>query len=59
MANTSPKVNDRSFTLRVDAQFMRDVDDLRAMLTPIPSKADAIRYAVREMLRQSTTMAEK
>lgn len=52
MANTAPKVYERSFTLRVDDQFMREIDELRSMLDPIPSKADTLRYAVRETLRR-------
>ena len=52
MANTSPKLQDRSFTLRVDEQFMREIDELRSMLSPIPSKSDAVRFAVRQAVRQ-------
>lgn len=53
MANTAPKVYERSFTMRVDDHFMRDIDELRSMIDPIPSKSDTLRYAVREALRRA------
>lgn len=50
MANVTPKTHDRSFTLRVDDAFLDEIDQLRALIKPVPSKSDAVRLAVKEAL---------
>lgn len=52
MPNVSPKVQDRSFTLRADDAFFDALDELRSMLKPVPSKSDAVRMAVMEALER-------
>lgn len=52
MANTAPKVHDRNFAMRVDETFFDEIDEIRSMMQPIPSKSEAVRIAVRnELLR--------
>lgn len=46
MANVSPKTQDKSFTMRADAEFFDAVDELRSLMKPVPSKSDAVRIAV-------------
>ncbi len=52
MPNVSPKVQDRSFTLRVDDAFIDEIDQLRALIRPVPSKSDAVRIAVKAELER-------
>lgn len=60
MANTNPKVHDKSFTFRTDAEFLDALDELRSLLKPVPSKSDALRQAVfHELRRVRETVAKK
>lgn len=60
MANTNPKVHDRSFTFRTDAEFLDALDELRSLLKPVPSKSDALRQAVfHELQRVRSSVAKK
>lgn len=53
MANTKPKQFTSNFTMRVDDDFLRDVDDLRVAHTrPIVSRADYLRHLVAEAKRK-------
>jgi hypothetical protein len=46
MANVSPKQFNTAFTMRVDAEFMAALEELRALIRPVPSKAEIIRDLV-------------
>ena len=60
MANTAPKVHDKSFTFRTDDAFLDALDELRALMKPVPSKSDALRMAVfNELRRARETVAKK
>lgn len=46
MANTSPLKYKSAFTMRVDEDFLLDLDNLRAAERPILSRADYLRKLV-------------
>jgi hypothetical protein len=46
MPNTSPVRFDATMTLRMDAELVDAVEELRRAISPLPSKSDAIRKAV-------------
>lgn len=44
--NTKEKIQRHAFTMRVDDDFGDKVDRLRKLISPTPSKSDAVRMAV-------------
>lgn len=53
MANNKPKTQTSAFTMRVSEDFKESIDQLQKVITPTPSKADAIRIAVDFYLKHS------
>jgi hypothetical protein len=52
MPNVKPIKYATAMTIRIDGEFIEALDELRALLRPVPSKSDAIRRAVFEMLKR-------
>lgn len=53
MANTNPKTLTGAMTLRTDPAFVEAIEELRRLAPgPIPTKSDAIREAVFEVLER-------
>ncbi len=52
---------DRTFQMRVDTDWLKVLDDWRRQQVEIPSRAEAIRHAVRELVerRQAPTELAK
>jgi hypothetical protein len=50
MANVNPIKYRTAFTMRVDEEFLDALEQLRKLESPIPTKSDAIRAAVMEVL---------
>lgn len=48
MANTNPKRLTTAFTMRVDQDFLDELEKARALRRPIPTRADLIRELVKE-----------
>jgi len=66
MANTNPKIQTSAFTMRVDPEFLRAVEELRRFTVlsssvdePIPTKSDVIREAVMEALKRAKAKGKK
>ncbi len=58
MANTSPVKYNSVMTIRTDPEFAEAVDDIRALMKPVPSKSEAVRIAVLR-LREHLTKSDK
>lgn len=56
MANTSPKVLTETFTLRAERAFFSELDELRRLSEPVPTKSEAIRTAVRAELARARAL---
>lgn len=50
--NTKEKTQRHAFTMRVDDDFEALVDTLRKLVTPTPTKSDAVRLAVLEAVER-------
>lgn len=48
MGNTKPKKLVTAFTMRADAAFLNDLDDLRAIERPVLPRAEYLRKLVRD-----------
>lgn len=60
MPNVNPKIQRHAFTMRVDDDFMDEIDRLRLLMRPVPTKSDAVRSAVKaELARREKARAKK
>ena len=59
MPNVTPLKYDTPFTIRVDQKFLDELEELRGLQRPIPSKSEVIRSLVSEALKRAKAKGKK